>query len=149
MFGQMARFHPLWNMGASCNCKMQLQCKLQQCWASCASPPPLCLDLITLGCSSLRSILGVAKSGVAKSQAEATFYHFHNTYYTTLLTYPMEIKNSENTSAYDESGPVLKKGLPPLRRRASEERALRPLSRGRPSKARRALRRRGALALHG
>ncbi len=41
MFGQMARFHPLWNMGASCTCKMQLQGKLQQFWASCASPPPL------------------------------------------------------------------------------------------------------------
>jgi len=43
--------------------------------------------------------------GVAKSHDEVTFYRFHNTYYTTLLTYPREIKNSENTSAYDESGP--------------------------------------------
>jgi len=50
-------------------------------------------------------------SGVAKSHREVTFYYFHNTYYTTLLTYPREIKNSENTSAYDESGPVLTKGL--------------------------------------
>ena len=40
--------------------------------------------------------------GVAKSHDEVTFYRFHNTYYTTLLTYPREIKNSENTSAYDE-----------------------------------------------
>jgi len=55
------------------------------------------------------------KPGVAKSHREVTFYYFHNTYYTTLLTYPREIKNSENTSAYDESGPVLTKGLPPLR----------------------------------
>ena len=31
-------------------------------------------------------------SGVAKSHREVTFYHFHNTYYTTLLTYPREIK---------------------------------------------------------
>ena len=85
--------------------------------------------------------------GVAKSQAEATFYHFHNTYYTTLLTYPREIKNSENTSAYDELGPVLTKGLPPLG--VPQKCAIRPLSRGRPSKARRALRRRGAQALHG
>ena len=41
MFRQMALFRLLWNMGASCNCKMQLQGKLQQFWASCASPPPL------------------------------------------------------------------------------------------------------------
>jgi len=31
-------------------------------------------------------------TGVAKSHGEATFYHFHNTYYTTLLTYPRDIK---------------------------------------------------------
>ena len=38
---------------------------------------------------------GGAPRGVAKSHDEVTFYRFHNTYYTTLLTYPREIKNSE------------------------------------------------------
>ena len=41
MLGQMAPFYLLWNMGAFCTCKMQLQGKLQQFWASCASPLPL------------------------------------------------------------------------------------------------------------
>ena len=54
------------------------------------------------------------RPGVAKSHDEVTFYHFVCTYYTALLTYPREIKNSENTSAHDESGPVLTKGLPPF-----------------------------------
>jgi len=33
MFGQMEPFYVLWNMGASCNCKMQFEGKLQQFWA--------------------------------------------------------------------------------------------------------------------
>ena len=61
----------------------------------------------------------------------------------------MEIKNSENTTTYDELGPVLVTGHLPSSD-LSEKSALRPLiSRGRPSTARRALRRRGARALHG
>ena len=61
------------------------------------------------------------KSGAAKSQTEATFYQFHNTYYTALLTYPGEVKTRFNTSACDESGPVLTKGLPPFFWNGSEE----------------------------
>ena len=62
-----------------------------------------CDPKLTMSVNSSIGHSGLTR-GVAKSQAEATFYHFHNTYYTTLLTYPREIKNSENTSAYDESG---------------------------------------------
>ena len=54
------------------------------------------------GNRSARSGRRAVEPGVAKSHDEVTFYRFHNTYYTTLLTYPREIKNSENTSAYDE-----------------------------------------------
>jgi len=41
---------------------------------------------------NLGQIMCIVTMGVAKSHREVTFYYFHNTYYTTLLTYPREIK---------------------------------------------------------
>ena len=40
-FGHMASSYLTLEMGASCTCKTQVQCKLRQFWGSCASPPPL------------------------------------------------------------------------------------------------------------
>ena len=51
---------------------------------------------------------------MAKSHTEATFYHSRMSYLISIKVNLIEIKTSKNTSACDELGPVLTKGLPPL-----------------------------------